>query len=106
MPKYMIRTAALASTMRKSQQPQGVAPNGHTELEHGERQIERVAAEAIPARADDRSGGLSAGTEVPAFHRSSYCSHWPNPLFLSSVRDRNPYQLLSLALDLVEHHLT
>jgi len=44
-----------------SQQPHAVDPDRDTELEHGERQIDRVPAEAIRARADDHGGGLSGG---------------------------------------------
>jgi hypothetical protein len=43
------------------QQPHAIDRDRDTELEHGERQIDRVAAEAVRAGADDRGGGFSGG---------------------------------------------
>jgi hypothetical protein len=54
------------------QQPHTVDPDRDTELEHGERQIDRVPAEAIRARADDHGGGLSGR------HRSAGCPEFRN----------------------------
>src|SRR5215470_4972265 len=45
----------------RGEQPQAVDPNRDPELEHRERQIDRVPAEAIGARPDDRGGWLSGG---------------------------------------------
>ena len=50
-----------------SQQPHAVDPDSDTELEHGERQIDRVPAEAIRARVDDhRSIRLKPNWLYPA----------------------------------------
>jgi hypothetical protein len=64
-------------TEERCQQPHAVDPNRDTELEQGERQIDRVPAEAIRARADDYGGGLSAG------HRRAGC-----PEFRNRVREQ------------------
>jgi hypothetical protein len=45
----------------RGQQPHAVDPTRDTKLEHGERQIDRVTAEVIRARADDHHGGPSGG---------------------------------------------
>ena len=63
-----------------SQQPNGVDPDRDTELEQGERQLDRVPAEAIRAPADDQGGGLSGG------HRRVGCPEFRNQRHSSARR--------------------
>jgi hypothetical protein len=62
---------------KRGQQPHAVEPDRDTKLEHGERQIDRVPAEVIRARADDHHGGPSGG------HRRTNC-----PEFRNRVREQ------------------
>src|SRR5262244_3442901 len=65
-------TEWISATAPTSVPSSHVDPDRDTELEHGERQIDRVPAEAIRARADDHGGGLSGG------HGSTGCAKFRN----------------------------
>src|SRR5262244_2821081 len=70
-------TEWISATAPTSVPSSHVDPDRDTELEHGERQIDRVPAEAIRARADDHGGWLSGR------HGSAGC-----PEFRNRVREQ------------------